>query len=63
MATVTLAAAAGGCSDAPSGELALSDSMYVEIMTELTVLRGDMAAERLPYMSQQRKLDTEKGRV
>lgn len=46
------------CSGAPDEDRVVNDSMYVEIMTRLVLVKDSMVSINLPYWSQQHELDS-----
>lgn len=57
-ALVLAPATAAGCSSAPESESVVSDSVYVELMTRLVLVKDSMMSINLPYWSQQQELDS-----
>jgi hypothetical protein len=53
-----LAAAGPGCSGAPEEDRVVNDSVYVEVMTRLVLVKDSMRSINLPYWSQQSELDS-----
>lgn len=53
-----LPATAPGCSGAPEDDRVVNDSVYVEIMTRLVLVKDSMVSINLPYWSQQHELDS-----
>lgn len=58
LAALSLPAVGLGCSRADSAATVIDDSLYVEIMTRLVVVRDSMDDIRLPYWSQRQALDS-----
>jgi hypothetical protein len=53
-----LPATVPGCSGAPEEDRVVNDSVYVEIMTRLVLVKDSMMSINLPYWSQQSELDS-----
>lgn len=58
LAALLLPAAGLGCAGGAGEGSVVDDSLYVEIMTRLVVVRDSMDEIRLPYWSQQQALDS-----
>jgi hypothetical protein len=52
-----LPATAPACSGAPEEDRVVNDSVYVEVMTRLVLVKDSMVSINLPYWSQQSELD------
>jgi hypothetical protein len=57
-ALLLLPATVPGCSGAPEDDHVVNDSVYVEVMTRLVLVKDSMVAINLPYWSQQSELDS-----
>jgi hypothetical protein len=53
-----LPATVPGCSGAPEEDRVVNDSVYVEVMTRLVLVKDSMVSINLPYWSQQHELDS-----